>query len=139
MIVEVGHSLVEELVEVKVVPHQELQAGRGADEGLVHRGQRAGGDEQIEGSGGEGVGGGVLLEYRQSQLVDDGVDSRSGELDIPPADIIKQTPGIGVRVQCRELAVKRDESSSVNQLIDIREKGLEIVFGYFTHTELWLD
>ena len=39
VMVEVGNPVVEELVEVKVVPHEELQAGSGADERLVHGGE----------------------------------------------------------------------------------------------------
>ena len=34
--VEVGDSLVEKLVEVELVSHEELQAGSGTDERLVH-------------------------------------------------------------------------------------------------------
>ena len=136
VLVEVGDTVVEELVEVEVVSHQELQAGGGAGERLVHRGQRAGGDEQVEGSGCEDVGGGVLLEYGDSQLGDDGVDGRTGELGVSPVDVVKQTPlKAGIRAQRCELAVKRDESSRINPLTDIREEDLEIVPGYFTHTD----
>ena len=89
VMVEVGNPVVEELVEVKVVPHEELQTGGGAGECLVHRGQRAGGHIQVEGSDSECVGGGLLLEYRHSQLGDDGVDGRLGEFPVSLVDIIK--------------------------------------------------
>ena len=76
-----------------------------------------------------------MVEYGETELRDDGVDGRTGELAVPLLDVIKQTRLERlVGLQGRELAIKRQEGGAVNVAADLWEQRLEIVPRDFTHS-----